>query len=440
LVIDDEAGVRFGMRMFLQANGFEVFEAESAQAAEAEFRLRPPDLAILDYSLPQSNGLDLMPVLKRIDERVPIIMLTAHASIDLAVHAVKQGAEHFLEKPIELPALLVIVQRILESARNRRRQVAVSVREVRHQSDPFAGTSAAIQLLADEAHQVLDSHAPVLIQGETGTGKGVLAAWLHHHGPRAEEAFVDINCAGLSREFMESELFGHERGAFTGAASAKLGLLDVAHRGTAFLDEIGEIDPALQPRLLKVLEEKRFRRLGDVRDHLVDVRLLCATNRNLAHQSRSGGFRSDLYFRINTIALTIPPLRSRPEDVPVLARRVAQDLGHGNIDFTTDAVRALQAYSWPGNVRELRNVIERALLISGHSSVIAVRDLRFEAIASGEPFDDDDGEELLTLEEVERRHIERVLRREAGSVEHAATRLGISRSSLYQRLKRFRAE
>jgi len=432
LLIDDEAGVRFGMRRFLEASGHEVREAESPAIAEEEFRRQPPDLAILDYAFPGTTGLDLMPQLKKIDERVPIVMLTAHGSIDLAVHAVKQGAEHFLEKPIKLSALLVIVQRILESYRNRRKQVAVNVREERHQADPFVGESAAIKAFAEEAYRVLNSHAPILIQGETGCGKGVLAAWLHQHGPRAEEAFVDINCAGLSRELMESELFGHERGAFTGAASAKLGLLDVAHRGTAFLDEIGEIDLQLQPRLLKVLEEKRFRRVGDVRDHIVDIRLIAATNRDLARQTREGRFRSDLLFRINTISLTIPPLRRRTEDIPALARAVAIGLGVGPIELTEDAVRALQQHAWPGNVRELRNVIERALLLSGGATIVRTEDLRFEA--AGEPDEDVD----MTLEEIERCHIERVMRAAGGSVEAAAVRLGISRSSLYERLKRYR--
>jgi DNA-binding NtrC family response regulator len=435
LVIDDEAGIRFGMRTFLQAHGFEVCEAETARAAESEFRQRPPDLAILDYRLPDGNGLDLMPALKRIDERVPIVMLTAHGSIDLAVRAVKEGADHFLAKPIEMPALLVILQRILEAYRNRRRQVALSAREVRRELDPFAGTSAAVRQLAEEAHRVLDSHTPVLIQGETGTGKGVLAGWLHQHGPRAEEAMVDINCAGLSRELLESELFGHERGAFTGAATAKLGLLEVAHRGTAFLDEIGDIDPQIQPRLLKVLEEKRFRRLGDVRDHSVDVRLLAATNRDLGRLVRQGSFRSDLYFRINTIALTIPPLRQRREDIPLLAHAVAADLARGRyVDLTADALQALQDYHWPGNVRELRNVIERALLLSSGAARLSAADLRFDDGGA----DGGETDELCTLEEMERRHVERVLKHEGGQVDRAAARLGISRSTLYQKLKRYR--
>jgi len=404
------------------------------QSAEAKFRECSPDLAIIDHCLPDGDGIALIKVLRRIDERVPILMVTAHASYDLAVQAMKVGAENFLAKPIYPTALFVVVQRLLDSFRDRRRQVARTAYEARSRLDPFVGQSPLIRQLLDQAHQVLDSHTSVLIAGETGTGKGVLARWLHEHGPRAEEPFVDINCAGLSRDLLESELFGHERGSFTGAATSKLGLLEVAHRGTAFLDEIGEIDLALQPRILKVLEEKRFRRVGDVRSHNVDVRLITATNRDLGRMAREGRFRSDLYFRINTIHLVIPPLRHRPEDISALARQVLDHLGTGRqIDIAPDAVQAMQAYAWPGNLREMRNVFERAVLLSGGATWIRAADLRFEATPEADA-------EVVTLDEVERRHIEHVVRLEAGNVDRAAMRLGVSRSTLYQKLKRYRDE
>jgi DNA-binding NtrC family response regulator len=431
----DEGGTRQELADFLSPRGYSVVEATSLDALLVELRHRPPDVAIVDCDL-APNIDTLMLQVKRIDERVPVILLTANASVDRAVRAVKQGAEHFLAKPIELPALLVILQRILEAQRTRRRSMAINVIEHRRGIDPFLGRSPAITALAEQAHRVLDSHAPILIHGETGTGKGVLANWLHHHGPRAEEAFVDINCAGLSRELIESELFGHERGAFTGANTAKLGLLDIAHRGTVFLDEIGEIDLQLQPRLLKVLEEKRFRRLGDVRDHTVDIRLIAATNRDLARRSREGTFRADLFYRINTVSLLVPPLRERPEDIPLLAQRNANALGH-DIDFTPDALLAMAAYEWPGNVRELRNVIERAVLLSNRSPRITPNDLRFDAPRATPP-PPAASDDLVTLEEAERRHIERVLAYENGSVERAAIRLGVSRSTLYQKLRRIK--
>jgi DNA-binding NtrC family response regulator len=435
LIVDDDVRMRSGIVSFLRTRGFAVAEAETVQAAEAEFRGRQPDLAIVDHCLPDGEGLDLIKLFHKIDERVPILMLTGHASFDLAVQAMKLGAENFLTKPIHPAALFAVVQRVLDSYRDRRRQIARTAHEARSRLDPFAGTSALIQGLLAQAHQVLDSHTPVLIAGETGTGKGVLARWFHEHGPRAEEPFVDINCAGLSRELLESELFGHERGSFTGAATSKLGLLEVAHRGTAFLDEIGEIGLALQPRILKVVEEKQFRRIGDVRSHSVDIRLITATNRDLGKMARDGSFRSDLYFRINTIHLVIPPLRRRLEDIPALARQVLDHLGTGrSIEIAPDAMRAMQAYSWPGNLREMRNVFERAVLLSGNATRITAADLRFEAAP------DDAGEGVLSLDEVERRHIEHVVRLESGNIDRAALRLGVSRSTLYQKLKRYREE
>jgi DNA-binding NtrC family response regulator len=436
LIVDDDAGARSGLASSLRVHGFSVFEAATIKAGELAFRECSPDLAIVDHRLPDGNGLDLIKLLHRLDERVPILMVTAQASFDLAVQAMKAGAENFLAKPIYPAALLVVVQRVLDSYRDRRRQVARTAREARRALDPFAGESRLIRELLEQAHQILDSHAPVLIAGETGTGKGILAGWLHEHGPRSEEPFVDINCAGLSRELLESELFGHERGSFTGAATSKLGLLEVAHHGTAFLDEIGEIALALQPRILKVVEEKRFRRLGDVRSHSVDLRLISATNRELRKMVREGSFRSDLYFRINTIHLVIPPLRRRPEDIPALARQIIDHLGAGRtIEITPEAMRAMQAYAWPGNLREMRNVLERAMLLSRGAARLDVTDLRFDAAADDEP-----APEMLTLEEIERRHVAHVVGLENGNIDRAAVRLGVSRSTLYQKLKRYRDE
>jgi DNA-binding NtrC family response regulator len=367
---------------------------------------------------------------------VPLVILTGMGSIELAVRAIKEGAEHFLTKPVELPALAVVLERLLENRRNRHRQMARRSKAARHAADPFLGDSPAMRQLADDARRFLSSDSPVLIRGETGSGKGVLAAWLHQNGPRADEAFVDLNCATLSKELLESELFGHEKGAFTGALAAKPGLLDVAHRGTLFLDEIGDVDAAVQPKLLKVLEDKRYRRLGDVRDRQVDVRLIAATHQDLSRLVRENRFRSDLYYRVSTIPLVVPPLRERLEDMELIAEKLldglAADLGRGKLSLAADALAALKAYSWPGNIRELRNVLERAVLLC-EGRVLGRRDLRFEPA----PADEAAPGAALTLEEMERAHIERVLQAERGHVETAARRLGIPRSSLYQKIKRF---
>jgi DNA-binding NtrC family response regulator len=436
LVVDDESGVRFGIRDFLEQQGYVIEEAESCQDAQHLFRTSRPDVVIADYMLPDGTALDLLPRLKEINSDIPLLVLTAHGSIDLAVRAIKEGAEQFLTKPLELPALQVILQRLLEKQRNHNKQLASKSRQIRQAIDPFIGTSSVIRCLASQAQKILSTESPVLILGETGTGKGVLARWLHENSNRADEAFVDLNCAGLSRELLETELFGHEKGAFTSATASKQGLFEVAHRGTIFLDEVGDVDLQIQPKLLKVLEEKRFRRVGDVRDRQVDVRLIAATHQDIGQLVRERKFRDDLYFRISTIPLAFPALRERIEDIPPMAQyllsKVALDLGRGEIQLDEGCIKALQAYSWPGNVRELRNVIERAVLLNDKTT-ITLNELNFDGHANvTAPFHDS----RLTLLELEKHHIERVLQEERGRVEKAAKRLGIPRSSLYQKIKK----
>jgi DNA-binding NtrC family response regulator len=438
LVVEDEVGSRFGIRRFLEAKGYDVHEAGTWKEAEGLFGTAVPDAVLLDYMLPDGDGVNLLGRLKELAPSVPVIMMTGHGSIELAVRAVKEGAEQFLTKPVDLPAVHVMLERLLENQRNRRQRVAGKTREDREGLDPFVGESPSIRRLAEDAQKVLPAESPVLIQGETGSGKGVLARWLHQNGPRAEEAFVDLNCAGLSGELLETDLFGHEAGAFTGATKAKIGLLEVAHKGTVFLDEIGDMELRVQPKLLTVLEEKRFRRLGDVRDRRVDIRLILATHQELGALVQERKFRSDLFFRINTLPLAVPPLRERKDDIPVLAshflERFTAELGRGDDpELSSDALEALKAYTWPGNIRELRNVLERALLVQKRS-VIGRQDLRFA-------FDTDLGpgldEGVTTLLEMERRCIERALRAEGGRVDRVARRLAISKSSLYQKIKKF---
>jgi transcriptional regulator with GAF, ATPase, and Fis domain len=282
-------------------------------------------------------------------------------------------------------------------------------------------------------HRVIGSDYPILIQGETGTGKGVLAGWLTKQGPRANEAFVDLNCAGLNRELLESDLFGHEKHSFTGALTQKTGLMEVAHRGTLFLDEIGDMDMAIQPKLLKVLDESRFRRVGGVRDISVDIQLIAATHQDMSALVANGRFRSDLYFRVSTIPLFIPPLRERITDIPILAgwflERLRLDLNRGRLEFGSGVIQALQAYHWPGNIRELLS----------SDGVISTADLQFQLprpSAGPAPVESDETSEL-TLEEVERKHIYYILHRENGKVDKAAARLGIPRSSLYVKIKQY---
>lgn len=436
LIVDDEDSIRFGMHQFLESHGYRVFDADSCEAAMAAFQACSPDAAVIDYRLHDGTAIDLLRTFRKIDPGVPLIVLTAYGSIELAVDAVKEGAEQFLTKPVELSTLLEILQRLFANRRLRRQQQAIATRERRDRVDPFAGESAAIRELADQAAKVCAAESPILILGETGTGKSLLAKWLHQHGPRTEEPFVDLNCAGLSHDFLEAELFGHEKGAFTGAVASKQGLLEVADGGTVFLDEIGDMDTRVQPKLLKVLEEKRFRRMGAVSEREVDVALIAATHRNLNEQVKQSTFRSDLYFRIGSIPLTVPALRDRREDIPLLAGLLLSQLAAKSgrpVSLSRDAERALGSYPWPGNIRELRNVLERAALLCEHGT-ITPGDLRFAPTSDPQAPARDTS---LTLEEVERRYIELVLREEDGKVAQAARRLDVPRSTLYQKIKAY---
>ena len=436
LVVDDEDSIRFGMRDFLEGRGYAVLEASSCQEAQAVFEASPPDAAVIDYRLHDGTAMDLLRSFKQLDADVPLVVLTAYGSIELAVQAVKEGAEHFLTKPIELPTLLTILQRLLNNRRLQRQQQAIESREQRDLLDPLAGNSPAIKALARQVKKVLAAESPILILGETGTGKTLLAKWLHRHGPRADEPFVDLNCAGLMPDFLETELFGHEKGAFTGATTNKKGMLEIANGGTVFLDEIGDVDARVQPKLLKVLEEQRFRRLGAVREREVNITLIAATHQDLATLVAEGTFRRDLYFRINSVPLALPALRERREDILPLAEAMLARLNpdpERRATLAADAEQALRDYKWPGNIRELRNVLERAALLCD-DCIITRSDLRFETATAqtmrGESTN-------LTLQQIERQHIERVLQETDGKVAEAAVRLDVPRSTLYQKIKAY---
>jgi DNA-binding NtrC family response regulator len=434
LVEDDESLRRVFVRYFA-GNGFLVDEANSFEGAYESFKNVRPDIAILDFQLPDGTALELLPKLRTLEPGIPLVVLTGFGSMELGASLIKAGAEQCLAKPIEGPALMLIVRKVLENCRNLQKHLATKSRSRRSVFDPFIGESKVIKHLADTAAKVAKSHSPVLIQGETGSGKGVLANWLHENGPRAEEPIVDLNCAGLSREFLESELFGYEKGAFTGAVNAKEGLLEVGHRGTVFLDEIGDIDSNVQPKLLKVVEEKRFRRMGDVRDRFVDVRLIAATHQDLAKLIENKTFRSDLYFRISTVPITIPPLRERSEDIPalieVLIDGICADVARAPVELSDKAVQRLRSYYWPGNIRELRNVLERAVLLSD-KQMLDADDFSFESRShsSGNSYDP-----KWSMEELERHHITCAFSEEGRNVERTASRLGIAKSTLYQKLK-----
>jgi len=434
LLLEDDTTLRFALTRMLEQLGYEVEGAATVREAEGAVRGSRLDAAILDYQLPDGTALDLLPQLQATLPRIPTVILTGHASIELAVRALQEGADHFLTKPVELPALAAVVARLVELGRGERHELAKRASGPPGGADPFLGGGPGMRELAEEARRVAAAGATVLIQGETGVGKGLLASWIHGQSPRSREPFVDLNCAVLSRELLESELFGHRKGAFTGALEDKVGMLEVAHHGTVFLDEIGDLDIEVQPKLLKALEDKRFRRLGDVTDRPVDIRLVAATHQDLKEAVAEGRFRRDLYYRISTVPLRVPPLRERREDIPSLAghllNRLAAELGRLSVSLSSEALDALCSYSWPGNVRELKNVLERAVLLS-RDDVLAPDDLRFETAGAGAP-----PPPGLALEAMERDHIEMVLRLTGGNVADAARRLELPRSSLYEKLRR----
>ncbi len=434
LLVDDDAQMRNVLALYLRRAGFTVLDAATLAEARRLQAKQAPDLMIVDYQLPDGTAFDLLSQTREREGGEAVIVLTGIGTIDLAVRAIKLGAEHFLTKPVDLESLEVLVRRTLDLQRDRRQRAGAAV--ANHESpDPFLGTSAAVKNLSELAAAAVESDVPVLILGETGTGKGILARWIHEHGTRQKEPFVDLNCAGLSRELAESELFGHQRGAFTGAVNNKPGLIEVAHRGTLFLDELGDLELAVQPKLLTALEEGSFRRIGETTSRAVDVRLIAATHRNLAGMVKEGRFRDDLLFRINTLTLELPPLRKRPGDVKPLATAVLRELcrrrGRPAPELTDDVIDVLTRYGWPGNVRELRNVLERALLFC-KGDVLDRATLRFDRSLEPDP-----GSDPQTLDDAERRHIVSVLKQTGGKVDDAAKVLALSRSSLYAKLKKY---
>lgn len=436
LLIDDDLQMRGVLALYLRRSGFTIVEAGTCAEGRLMQAKENPDLTIVDYELPDGTAFDIIEAARERDSGDAHILLTGVGTIDLAVKAIKAGAEHFLTKPVDLESLEVMVRRTLDAQRDRRQRV-VSAARTRTRPNPFLGNSKAILELKELAEAMLSSEAPLLILGETGVGKGVLARWFHERGGRAAEPFVDLNCAGLSRELAESELFGYGRGAFTGAATNKPGLIEVAHRGTLFLDEIGDLELAVQPKLLKALEEGSFRRLGETATRSADVRLIAATHRALGDLARTGKFREDLLFRINTLTLEIPPLRQRAADLPDTARAILSDLcartGRRAPELAPDALAMLTQYQWPGNIRELRNVLERALLFA-KGDLLDRGALRFDrTLEPAEPQE----ETAQTLDDAERRHIASVLRRAGGQVDRAAEILGLSRSSLYAKIKKY---
>lgn len=444
LIIDDEATIRKSLRHIFQAKGYQVLEAENGEAGFSLAQAEGPEVILLDLNLPDCHGLELMDRLKAANPEATVIVLTGHGSIEAAVAAVRKGAEDFLEKdPRSLEATEVKVEKAVELLRLRRENFYYRSRAP---SQAFVlGECQAIRRLNATADLLAQSPSTtVLIQGESGVGKELLAKAIHMRSPRKDKPFLDINCAGLSETLLESELFGHERGAFTDAKALKRGLFEVADGGTVFLDEVGDMPPSIQPKLLRVLESKTFRRVGGTHDIVVDVRIIAATNKELAKLVEKGGFREDLYYRLKVMPLTVPPLRERGKDILILADFFIKELNallKKRVKGYAEAAQALLlAYTWPGNVRELKNVTERAMILcQGELLLPAHLPAELQGLSPAEgpvmPVMSDEGQ--LTLEEMEKRHIQEILASVGGNRSQAAKVLGISRSTLQDKIKKY---
>ncbi|HEX6913319.1 MAG TPA: sigma-54 dependent transcriptional regulator [Longimicrobium sp.] len=445
LIIDDDPGVLAVLGKFFGRKGWEVFSAGSGEDGVRLFEAHRPDVVLLDLDLPGLSGRDILDIL--VARGAAVVMLTGHAEVETAVDAMQSGAETFLTKPVNFPHLEAAVERAAEKVELRRTNelLARSMAD-RGGEGTGLGTSPMMRDLSRQVDLLAASaDTSVLLLGESGTGKSFIAQMLHARSSRARGPFVEINAAGLSATFLDSELFGHERGAFTDAREMKRGLFEVADRGTLFLDEIGDLAPELQPKLLKVLETRSFRRLGGTREMQVDVRLVAATNKDLQAEVRAGRFREDLFYRLSVFPLEVPPLRDRSrEDVLELAHRFLRELGqrHRNspTDLSSRAAEVLAGYAWPGNVRELKNVLERALVLAAGSQRIEPEHLPPTLKAPGAPRAAREEPSILPLEEVERRHIERTLFLLGGNRTSAAEKLGISRSTLHTKIQQYGLE
>lgn len=428
LLIEDEASARFGFLRYFTQEGYRVIETEDLASARKALALARFDAVILDINLPDGNGIDFIDTIKAIDPLLPIIVITGSGDIPLAVQAMQCGAENFLTKPVDTAALAAFLTKTLETSQMKRR-LAAQQRLV--PPDPFFwGNSRAMSAVRQLAAAAASSDCPVLICGETGTGKGMLARWIHRQSERAKEELVEVNCSALRGELLSRELFGNIRGAYTSADQDRKGLLDISHQGSLFLDEIGDMELALQAQFLKVLEEKTYRRLGDVKLQTSNFRLLCATNYQISQLVHKGRFRQDLFYRINLMEIRLPSLVDRLADLPELVPFLLQKQGYTHGPLDQQALQLLQEYHWPGNIRELNNVFERAMIVAQGRKL---QPIHFSCIRQqGSPALPP--ETPATLQELEQQQIRTVLNLERGDVTRAAKRLGISRATLYRRL------
>lgn len=437
LVVEDEDKLRRIIELQLLDSGFIVEKAASAE--EALPLADRADLILTDFKLPKMTGLEMLQVIRRADSQVPVIIMTAYGTIESAVEAMKSGASDFILKPFSLDQLIAVVSKALE-IRNLREENVRLKEELgrRYRWDSIVGRSPGMQEVFATVMRVAPSRATVLLAGESGVGKDLIARALHFHSPRKDRPFIKINCTALPENLMESELFGYEKGAFTGAVTSKPGKFELADTGTVMLDEIGDVPPAIQVKLLRVLQEREFERLGGNKTLHIDVRVIAATNRDLRAALEDGTFREDLYYRLNVVPIEIPPLRSRRDDIPYLARHFVEKLSPENGGrvqrITDDAIDKLMAYHWPGNVRELENVIERSIVMAPGETLDAAAIRMDMNIRHRHPAGEAGLPEGMSLDAYEQELIRNALKQSDGNKSHAARVLGLTRNALRYRL------
>jgi DNA-binding NtrC family response regulator len=435
LIVDDEASVRDSLYQWFKADGYRVDTADDANNALKKLQEHPWDIILLDIKMPGMDGIELQHRIKQIDQNIVTIIITAYAAVDTAIQALKDGAFDYVTKPIDPDDL----SRLIRNAVEKRRLVTENL-QLRQQiaellpPDEVVGESPAMKKVMEMVNTVAKTDSTVMILGESGTGKELIARAIHSRSSRRYFPIITINCGAYPEGLLESELFGHEKGSFTGAMYRRMGKLEMADKGTLFLDEIGNISEKMQMDLLRVIETKKFTRLGGDKTLDVDFRVISATNKDLEKAIKEGSFREDLYYRLNVFSIVLPPLRERRTDIPLIAKyfltKYAQSMNKNVIDFSPQALEMIGEYDWPGNIREVRNVVERAMVVA-KGNQIQVEDLSFAFPSQSAPIASE------SLEEVEKNHIEKILNLTKGNIAQAAEILKLSRLTIYNKIEKY---
>ncbi|HED00898.1 MAG TPA: sigma-54-dependent Fis family transcriptional regulator [Proteobacteria bacterium] len=447
LIVDDEKNYLVVLKELLSEENYEVITAENAMQALEIFKESDFDLVLTDMKMPQIDGIELLENIRSINNEVPVIIMTAYATVEKAVKAMKKGAFDYVTKPFQNEELKITVRKAIDLYQLKRENLKLRQEVSRkYQFGNIIGKSPVMLNIYDMIEKVAATKATVLITGETGTGKELVAKAIHYNSPRKNNAFISVNCAAIPETLLESELFGHEKGSFTGAIAMRKGRFELADGGTIFLDEIAEMPPALQAKLLRALQEMKFERVGGTKTLKIDVRVIAASNKDLKKEVAAGTLREDLYYRLNVVPLHLPPLRERPADIPLLAahflQKYSQELGKGGLEISPAVMRGLYTRSWPGNVRELEHVIERAVILASGREITPAYIASESQEAENIDLDIDRFIPMQVklneaLEEVEAKMIKRALSR-AGNVQaHAAAMLGITKSLLQYKMKKY---